>query len=101
MIPRSERPWDRGTRSEGAVLAAMLKLGIMVLVPYGGTSSYDIVVEEDGRIIRVQVGAGSNPRLRVEPPRNQQCKRIVWAEQFRLTSNSLATLSTMVDTTPP
>src|ERR1700674_4678583 len=58
MTPRSARPCDRGTRSEGAVLAALLKLGKMVLVPYGGTSGYDLVIGENGRFVRVQVKTG-------------------------------------------
>jgi hypothetical protein len=58
MTPRSARPAERGTRSEGAVLAALLKLGKKVLVPYGGTSSYDLVVDEGGRFLRIQVKTG-------------------------------------------
>jgi hypothetical protein len=109
-----------------------------VLVPYGGTCSYDLVMEEAGRFVRIQVKTGwlkngvvafkacsqprgqtrrtykgladvfavyspeldavylvpveglpegrTDARLRVEPPRNSQRKRIVWAEPFRLSS---------------
>jgi hypothetical protein len=138
MTPRSARPCDRGNQSEGAVLAALLKLGRTVLVPYGGTCSYDLAMEDAGRFVRIQVKTGwlrngvvafnacsqprghvrrtytgladvfavyspeldavylvpvdglpagkTDARLRVEPPRNKQRKRIVWAEPFRLSS---------------
>ncbi len=137
MTPRSANPCDRGTRSEEAVLAALLKLGKKVLVPYGGTSSYDLVIEDNGNFLRIQVktgwltngaiafnscsqpwvrrsyhgradlfavyspeldsvylvpvGAvriGTDARLRVDSPRNGQRKRIIWAEPYRLTTDS-------------
>ena len=74
MTPRSANPCDRGTRSEGAVLAALLKLGKRVLVPY--------VVPVDA------VRIGTDARLRVDSPRNGQRKRIIWAEPYRLTTDS-------------
>ena len=58
MTPRSTRPCDRGNQSEGAVLAALLKLGRTVLVPYGRTCSYDLVIEDAGRFVRIQVKTG-------------------------------------------
>jgi hypothetical protein len=140
------RPFERGTRSEGVVLGALLKLGRTVLVPYGSTASYDLVIEENRNFVRIQVKTGwlrrgvvcfnacsqprgglrrsyrgladlfavyapeldevflvpvdavhegSGARLRLDPPRNGQRKRIIWAEPFRLTSESGVKLSTM------
>jgi len=52
----------------------LLKLGKRVLVPY--------VVPVDA------VRIGTDARLRVDSPRNGQRKRIIWAEPYRLTTDS-------------
>jgi len=46
---------DAGGKSEGAVMAALLKLGKKVLLPVGENQPYDLVVDDDGeRFIRIQ-----------------------------------------------
>ena len=49
---------DVGERSEAQVLAALLKLGKVVLMPYGDNQRYDFVVEDGGEFIRVQCKTG-------------------------------------------
>src|ERR1700759_2145571 len=44
-----------GERSEGIVLAELMKLGRVVLLPFGNNQRYDLVVDEDGTFVRVQV----------------------------------------------
>jgi hypothetical protein len=47
-------PTEKGVRTEGIILSALLKKGYRVLLPFGGGSRYDLVYEEDGKFIRVQ-----------------------------------------------
>ena len=49
---------QKGDISEGQVLAAFLKNGLNVLVPFGDRNRYDFVVECSDRFIRVQVKTG-------------------------------------------
>ena len=51
-------PKTVGEISEGQVVAALLRLGKVVLTPFGDNQRYDLVVEEDGVFIRVQVKTG-------------------------------------------
>lgn len=44
-----------GEVSEGIVLAELLKRGIPVLLPFGNNQRYDLVAEEDGAFVRIQV----------------------------------------------
>lgn len=44
-----------GESSEAQVLAAFLKAGKIVLMPFGDNQRYDLVVDEAGRFIRIQV----------------------------------------------
>jgi hypothetical protein len=45
-----------GERSEGIVLAELLRLGRVVLLPFGNNQRYDLVVDEGyGQFVRVQV----------------------------------------------
>ena len=49
---------EKGARSEGAVLAQLLRHGYNVLIPFG-VSRYDLVIEDDEGIFRrVQVKTG-------------------------------------------
>jgi hypothetical protein len=49
---------EKGTRAEGAVLAALLRAGYNVLVPFG-VVRYDLLIEDaDGRFHRVQCKTG-------------------------------------------
>jgi hypothetical protein len=43
-----------GNRTEGAVLAALIRTGRTVLLPFGGGHRYDLAYEEDGRLVKVQ-----------------------------------------------
>lgn len=47
-----------GERSEAMVIAALLKAGKVVLQPFGDNQRYDLVVEEDGKFLRLQVKTG-------------------------------------------
>jgi hypothetical protein len=54
---RSRRQWNPtgvGVRSEGAILSEFLKRGYRVLLPFGGGSPYDLAVEKNGCLKRVQ-----------------------------------------------
>jgi len=44
---------EKGTRAERAVLAALLRCGYNVLIPFGPVR-YDLVREKDGRFERIQ-----------------------------------------------
>lgn len=47
-----------GERSEGQVLAALLKAGKTILMPFGDNQRYDLVVDEDGVFKRIQCKTG-------------------------------------------
>lgn len=47
-----------GERSEGQILAVFLKAGKTVLIPFGDSQRYDLVLDEDGKFIRVQCKTG-------------------------------------------
>jgi hypothetical protein len=47
-------PKERGNRTEGAVMAALIKAGKTVLLPIGENLRYDLVIDEGGRFVRVQ-----------------------------------------------
>lgn len=48
-----------GEKSEGMILAALLRAGKVVLQPFGDNQRYDLVVDEDGHFIRVQCKTGT------------------------------------------
>jgi hypothetical protein len=133
----TSHPVDIGHRTEAAILSELLKRGYQVLVPSGVRQRYDMVLDCDGRFLKVQCKMGRlrdgaiqfsarsvqpNTRgtrargysgevnlfivycpenqgvygipanavpnsamyLRVEPPRNQQCKGVRWASEYEL-----------------
>lgn len=47
-----------GEISEGVVLAHLLKSGKTVLLPFGNNARYDMVVDEEGVLVRAQVKTG-------------------------------------------
>jgi hypothetical protein len=47
-----------GERSEGQVLAAFLKAGLVVCQPFGDNQRYDMVIDDNGHFIRVQCKTG-------------------------------------------
>lgn len=51
-------PKGIGEISECMVLAALIKQGKVVLIPFGNNQRYDLVIDEDGTFVRVQVKTG-------------------------------------------
>lgn len=51
-------PKEIGERSEAQVIAKFLQAGLVVLTPFGDSQRYDLVVDQDGRFIRVQCKTG-------------------------------------------
>lgn len=51
-------PKAKGERSEACVLAALLKQGYVVLMPFGDNQRYDMVIESGGCFMRVQCKTG-------------------------------------------
>jgi len=47
-----------GDITQSQVMAALLKRGKKVLIPFGDNCRYDLVVEEDGRFTRIQCKTG-------------------------------------------
>ncbi len=43
-----------GTRTEGIVLAALIRAGLTVLLPFGDGHRYDLAVDDGGKLVRVQ-----------------------------------------------
>jgi hypothetical protein len=56
--PLSNHPVDVGQRSEAAVLASFVKLGLRVLTPFGTNHRYDFVLDLGSRFVRVQCKTG-------------------------------------------
>lgn len=50
---------QKGDIAEAQVIAAMLKDGFSVLIPFGDRNRYDFVLEENGEYLRIQVKTGS------------------------------------------
>jgi PD-(D/E)XK endonuclease len=48
-----------GERTEGIILAELLKAGYVVLLPFGDNQRYDLVIEEGGVFKRVQCKTAS------------------------------------------
>lgn len=49
---------DIGNVSEAKVLARLVAEGFTVLCPFGDNARYDLVVEQDGSFVRIQVKTG-------------------------------------------
>jgi len=49
---------SKGRAAEAAVLAALMEAGFPVLVPFSGAAPYDLVVDCNDRLLKVQVKAG-------------------------------------------
>ena len=50
--------YDRGNISEGIVMSAYIKAGLMVSVPFGTGAPYDLIVDNGSRLCKVQVKTG-------------------------------------------
>lgn len=48
----------KGDRTEAIVMAALLQVYDSVLVPFGNGRRYDLVVDSDGRFLRIQCKTG-------------------------------------------
>ncbi len=47
--------YERGNMSEGIVLCAYLNEGFTVSIPFGAGASYDLVVDADSCLLKIQV----------------------------------------------
>ena len=54
----SNHPVDVGQRSEAAILAAFVDRGFLVWLPWGVNQRADMLLEVDGRILRIQCKTG-------------------------------------------
>ncbi|WP_440988213.1 group I intron-associated PD-(D/E)XK endonuclease [Haloarchaeobius baliensis] len=52
-------PSRRGDETEAILLARLLELGNSVAVPFGDSDRYDLLVDDDGYLFRVQCKTGS------------------------------------------
>lgn len=57
-MSRKENPKTVGERSEACVLAALLKAGQVVLLPFGDNQRYDLVIDDGGVFQRIQCKTG-------------------------------------------
>ena len=48
----------KGNSSEAVVLAAYVRAGFLVSLPFGGGAAYDLVVDTGARLLKVQVKTG-------------------------------------------
>lgn len=54
----SAHPVDVGLRTEGAILADLVRYGYGALVPFGANQRYDVVVDVGGRLVKAQCKTG-------------------------------------------
>jgi hypothetical protein len=54
----TDHPVDVGQCSEAAILAQLVSRGYRVLLPFGVNQRYDLVLESNGRFLRVQCKTG-------------------------------------------
>lgn len=60
-LPKPEltnHPVDVGHRAEAAILSALVQRGYRVLLPFGVNQRYDLVLECEGRFLKVQCKTG-------------------------------------------
>jgi len=57
-VRAAPHPVDVGTRTEAVVLAELVKRGYRVLLPFGHNHRYDLVLDVEGRFVRVQCKTG-------------------------------------------
>lgn len=56
--PPTQHPVDVGHRTEAVILAALVRRGYRVLVPFGVNQRYDLVIDTEGGFLRVQCKTG-------------------------------------------
>lgn len=54
----SDHPVDVGHRSEAAILAQLVRQGYRVLLPFGVNQRYDMVLDNNGMLLKVQCKTG-------------------------------------------
>jgi hypothetical protein len=54
----TSHPVDVGHRTEAVVLSELVRRGYRVLLPFGVNQRYDLVLESDGRFLKVQCKTG-------------------------------------------
>lgn len=54
----TDHPVDIGQRSEAAILARLVSQGHRVLLPFGVNQRYDLVLDSEGRFLKVQCKTG-------------------------------------------
>jgi hypothetical protein len=83
----------RGNAAEGQILAALVLRGFVVLTPFGGGQSFDLVVHPlavylpaDDSVYLLPVGLipGHLGRLRLEPTKNNQQRGVRFATEFEI-----------------
>lgn len=52
-------PSRRGDVTEAVVLSSLMQVGVSVSVPFGDSDRYDLLVDDAGRLLRVQCKTGS------------------------------------------
>jgi hypothetical protein len=58
MLDEKLTPNMVGERSQGAIVAEVVKYGYTVLIPFGEAHRYDMVIEKDGQFLRLQCKTG-------------------------------------------
>ena len=53
-----DNPKAKGERTEGIVLAQLMRRGHVILLPFGNNQRYDLVVDVDGKFVRGQCKTG-------------------------------------------
>src|SRR3954452_10739944 len=77
----SSHPVDVGARTEAIIIAELIRRGYRVLLPFGTNQRYDLVVDLDGRFVRVQC---KTARLRNGVVRfHAESIRANWSQVFR------------------
>lgn len=54
----TDHPVDVGQRSEAAILARLVSQGHRILLPFGVNQRYDLVLDSEGRFLKVQCKTG-------------------------------------------
>lgn len=52
-------PKEVGERTEAAILNHFIQKGIPVSVPWGNNQRYDLIIEEDGKLLKAQCKTGT------------------------------------------
>ncbi len=58
-MTKKPSPKSVGEKSEGQILAALLKMGKVVLIPFGDNQRYDFVIDDGDEFLRIQCKTGN------------------------------------------